>query len=184
MIILVLGAATLSAQAAQARVHHQHHVVHLHHAAASRLAMGGRYHSTGRRYRTTEAATYAAEPGAANYAANGDPASGGWSSDARGGTARSGYHGGYGARPSAWCGWEMRHLVSGDPGPSYNLARNWAHWGHGGAPGVGAVVVWAHHVGKIVGRSGGEWVVEFGNDGHALRTRTRSIAGAIAFRWG
>src|SRR5580658_506109 len=38
-----------------------------------------------------------------------------------------------------WCGWEMRHLVGSDPGPSYNLARNWAHWGHaanGPAPGV------------------------------------------------
>ncbi len=33
------------------------------------------------------------------------------------------------ARPAAWCGWEMRHLVGADPGPSFNLARNWAHWG-------------------------------------------------------
>jgi hypothetical protein len=57
-------------------------------------------------------------------------------------------HYGYGARPAAWCGWEMRHLVSGDPGPSFNLARNWAHWGRPGPAGVGAVVVWAHHVGK------------------------------------
>src|ERR1700690_1219362 len=41
-------------------------------------------------------------------------------------------------RPSAWCGWEMRHLVGGNPGPEYNLARNWAHWGRpasGPAPG-------------------------------------------------
>jgi hypothetical protein len=43
---------------------------------------------------------------------------------APGGEAQSG---GYGARPSAWCGWEMRHLVSQDPGPAYNLAANWAH---------------------------------------------------------
>jgi len=94
------------------------------------------------------------------------------------------YSGGYGPRPSAWCGWEMRQLVGGDPGPSYNLARNWAHWGHAGPAGVGAVVVWPHHVGKIVGRADGEWVIESGNDGHRVRTRPRSIAGVIAIRWG
>ncbi len=94
------------------------------------------------------------------------------------------YRGGVGARPAAWCGWEMRQLVGGDPGPEYNLARNWAHWGHAGPAGVGAVVVWAHHVGKIVGEEDGRWLVESGNDGHAVRTRARSIAGAIAIRWG
>jgi hypothetical protein len=87
-------------------------------------------------------------------------------------------------RPSAWCGWEMRRLVGSDPGQAYNLARNWAHWGRSGPAGVGAVVVWPHHVGKIVGQENGEWVIESGNDGHALRTRPRSIAGAIAIRWG
>jgi len=87
-------------------------------------------------------------------------------------------------RPAAWCGWEMRRLVSGDPGPAYNLARNWAHWGRPGPAGIGAVVVWPHHVGKIVGQQGGAWVIESGNDGHALRTRPRSLAGVIAIRWG
>src|SRR5579862_7454560 len=43
-------------------------------------------------------------------------------------------HYGYGGRPAAWCGWEMRQLVSHDPGPEYNLARNWARWGHAGPP--------------------------------------------------
>jgi hypothetical protein len=94
------------------------------------------------------------------------------------------YHGSLGGRPAAWCGWEMRQLVSGDPGPEYNLARNWAHWGHSGPAGIGAVVVWSHHVGKIVGQQDGEWIVESGNDGHAVRTRPLSTAGAIAFRWG
>ena len=89
-----------------------------------------------------------------------------------------------GGRPSAWCGWEMRQLVSGDPGPAFNLARNWAHWGQSGPAGVGAVVVWPHHVGKIVGQEAGEWVIESGNDGHRVRTRPLSIAGAIAIRWG
>jgi hypothetical protein len=101
---------------------------------------------------------------------------------------RSAYDGQTGARlggrPSAWCGWEMRQLVSGDPGPAFNLARNWAHWGQSGPAGVGAVVVWSHHVGKIVGQEGGAWIIESGNDGHRVRTRPLSIAGAIAIRWG
>jgi hypothetical protein len=65
----------------------------------------------------------------------------------------------------------MRRLVGADPGP-------WSHWGRPERAGIGAVVVWAHHVGKIVGQENGHWVIESGNDGHALRTRSRSIAGA------
>jgi len=87
-------------------------------------------------------------------------------------------------RPAGWCGWQMRQLVSGDPGPEFNLARNWAHWDGPGPAGVGAIVVWSHHVGKIVGKEGEMWVVESGNDDHATRTRPRSISGAIAIRWG
>lgn len=96
----------------------------------------------------------------------------------------AGRHYGYAGRPGAWCGWYMRTQVGGDPGPSYNLARNWAHYGsNAGGPQVGAIVVWPHHVGKIVGREqNGKWVVQSGNDGHAVRTRPRSLAGAIAFR--
>ena len=94
--------------------------------------------------------------------------------------ARSGYRGG---RPRAWCGWYMRGQVGADPGPTYNLARSWAHYGSdAGGPSVGAIVVWRHHVGKIVGHEDGKWIVQSGNDGHAVRTRARSIAGAIAFR--
>jgi hypothetical protein len=77
----------------------------------------------------------------------------------------------------------MRQLVGTDPGPQYNLARSWAHYGtNAGGPSVGTIVVWSHHVGKIVGRENGQWIVESGNDGHAVRTRPRSLAGAIAFR--
>jgi hypothetical protein len=86
------------------------------------------------------------------------------------------------ARPRAWCGWYMRQIM-GVADRSYNLARNWAHWGVPSGPQVGAVVVWPHHVGKIVGRAAaGGWLVLSGNDGHAVRIRTRSLAGAIAFR--
>lgn len=99
-------------------------------------------------------------------------------------SAHSAYQGGHGGRPRAWCGWQMRQLVGGDPGPQFNLARNWARWGHAGPAGIGAVVVWPHHVGKIVGREGGMWVIQSGNDGNRLRTRPLSIGGAIAIRWG
>ena len=88
-----------------------------------------------------------------------------------------------GPRPRAWCGWEMRREM-GVSDPAYNLARNWSHYGspaHG--PGVGVIVVWPHHVGRIVGGESGHWLVHSGNDGHQIRERVRSVAGAIAFRW-
>jgi hypothetical protein len=85
--------------------------------------------------------------------------------------------------PHAWCGWYARQLVGQDPGPAYNLAANWAHWGHAASPGVGVIVVWAHHVGMITGRSeSGQWIVKSGNDGNAVRERPLSTARAIAFR--
>jgi hypothetical protein len=87
-------------------------------------------------------------------------------------------------RPSAWCGWEMRRLVGGDPGPHYNLARNWAHWGRAaGGPTPGAIGVMPHHVFKVVQVLGrGKVLAISGNDGHAVRTRPRSTAGVIAWR--
>ncbi len=86
-------------------------------------------------------------------------------------------------RPRAWCGWYMRTVFGG--GPELNLARNWARVGSPAqGPAVGTIVVWRNHVGRIVGEtSRGEWVVNSGNDSHAVRTRVRSLRGAIAFRW-
>jgi hypothetical protein len=98
-------------------------------------------------------------------------------------------HGVTDGRPAAWCGWEMRRLVGSDPGPSYNLARNWAHWGSaapGPAPGV--IGVMPHHVFKVIrvlgrDRSGHLTVLAIsGNDSHAVRARPRSTAGVIAWR--
>jgi len=87
-------------------------------------------------------------------------------------------------KPRAWCGWFMRREL-GVTNPAGNLARWWAGFGrpaHG--PHVGAIVVWRHHVGRITGRAAdGQWVVKSGNDGHRVRERPRSVAGAIAFRW-
>jgi uncharacterized RmlC-like cupin family protein len=97
--------------------------------------------------------------------------------------SRHSHHYAHSGRPAAWCGWYMRGQVGRDPGPEYNLARAWTHFGaNAGGPSVGAIVVWRHHVGTIVGREHGQWIIRSGNDGHAVRTRPRSVAGAIAFR--
>jgi hypothetical protein len=175
-LTMAVVAACAIAQSAQARGYHHYRYTYHHYRYTYRRHA---YRHDARRQ--VHAWRYAAEP-RSGYA--GDAAyrgSGQWS----GGYAlrRTAYRGGYGPRPAAWCGWYMRQLL-GVANPAFNLARNWAHWGHAGAPGVGAVVVWPHHVGKIVGREGGEWVIQSGNDGHAVRTRPRSIAGAIAVRWG
>jgi hypothetical protein len=108
----------------------------------------------------------------------------GYSGNEHAGYVHSSYeHARSGGRPAAWCGWYMRSQVGADPGPEYNLARSWAHYGsNAGGPSVGTIVVWRHHVGKIVGQENGQWIVESGNDGHAVRARPRSLAGAIAFR--
>ena len=83
-----------------------------------------------------------------------------------------------------WCGAFMADLYhfAGAVGRELWLAANWAHVGHPTVPHVGAVVVWRHHVGKIVGQDGRGWVVLSGNDGHTVRQRLRSLAGAIAVR--
>jgi hypothetical protein len=84
---------------------------------------------------------------------------------------------GLGPRPGAWCGWYMRSRHGG--GPEFNLAANWRRWGSAGSPQIGAIVVWDHHVGEIVGRAdNGQWIVLSGNDGGAVRRRARSISGA------
>jgi len=64
------------------------------------------------------------------------------------------------------------------------VAANWAGFGsRADGPRPGTVVVFRHHVGLLVRPgSGGRWVVLSGNDGHAVRERERSLAGAIAFR--
>jgi hypothetical protein len=91
----------------------------------------------------------------------------------------------YARHGGAWCGAYMRR-VFGVSDPRLNLARNWASVGSSaGGPQVGAVVVWPHHVGVIRGgpNGSGEWLVESGNDGGAVRTRYRSLRGAITYRY-
>jgi hypothetical protein len=153
---VVVASVFLFAQSAQARENHRHHVI--------RQANSHHYtHHYGHRY----FARIEADHSERNYVYS----------------EQTAYGGGLGNRPRAWCGWQMRQLVGSDPGPSFNLARNWTRWGHPGPAGVGAVVVWSHHVGKIVGQEGGQWIIQSGNDGRTVRTRPRSIVGAIAIRW-
>ena len=174
-ISVAAAAIVVFAQSAQAREHYRHHRHYAAHFA--------RHYSSPRRGEYAEQNMFT-ENARSDFSKN--YASQNYSDQIY--PQRSAYGGQIGAhiggRPAAWCGWEMRQLVSGDPGPAFNLARNWAHWGQAGPAGVGAVAVWSHHVGKIVGQEDGEWVIESGNDGNRVRTRPRSIAGAIAVRWG
>ena len=154
------------ATSAEARTQHHHHYRHYAHHHYRHYAY--------RHYRQ-QAEGYGDSSFASGF---------GSSSYERSGYEHSSYrHARLSGRPAAWCGWYMRQQVGADPGPQYNLARSWAHYGsNAGGPSVGTIVVWSHHVGKIVGRENGQWIVESGNDGHAVRTRPRSLAGAIAFR--
>lgn len=88
------------------------------------------------------------------------------------------------ARGMPWCGAEMADElgIHGRQGRKLWLARNWAHVGNPTSAHIGAVVVWPHHVGRIVGQENGQWVVRSGNDGGGVRSRTLSLAGAIAIR--
>lgn len=86
--------------------------------------------------------------------------------------------GSVGPRPRRWCGWWMRTQRGG--GPELNVAWNWSKWGRPTTPQVGAVVVWRHHVGEIVGQNErGQWLVRSGNDSNAVRTRPWNLRGAV-----
>jgi hypothetical protein len=172
-LTMAVMAACVIAQSAQARGYHHHYSYHRYGYYSHEYRHFARRRVRAWRYAAERRGGYAGE---APYRRSGQGA-GGYTRQ------RTAYRGGYGARPAAWCGWYMRQLL-GVPNPAFNLARNWAHWGHAGPAGVGAVVVWSHHVGKIVGREGGQWVIQSGNDGNRLRTRPLSIGGAIAIRWG
>jgi hypothetical protein len=86
-------------------------------------------------------------------------------------------------RPEKWCGWQMRqwlHVAD----KRFNRAIEWRDYGSpADGPGIGVIVVWPRHVGRIVGGSAGAWIVQSGNDGGRIRSRERSVRGALAFRW-
>lgn len=82
------------------------------------------------------------------------------------------------ARPAKWCGWYMRQVV-GISDTRYNLARTWYKYGRPTGPQIGAIVVWPHHVGMIVGKtSKGQWLVKSGNDGGKVKTRVWNLRNA------
>ena len=164
-----IAATVVFAQTAQAREHHHYRAATPQHAS---------YQTSGRHFVTRHSSSAAGQDYASAFGYQSA------ATEALAWSAPTADQGGYGGRPRAWCGWQMRQMVGSDPGPQYNLARNWAHWGHAGPVGIGAVVVWAHHVGKIVGYENGQWLVQSGNDGNRLRTRPLPIGNAIAIRWG
>lgn len=87
-----------------------------------------------------------------------------------------------------WCGCWLKTVLgnalsAADKALNLNRAIEWAHVGQATSPHVGAIVVWSHHVGTITGQaSNGEWIITSGNDGHAVRSRPRSLAGVVAIR--
>lgn len=85
--------------------------------------------------------------------------------------------------PSAWCGCWLRHNIGRDPGVQFNLARNWIHWGSASSLLPGAVVVYPHHVVKVVNvLTGGRFIGVSGNDSHQVKVRERSLRGSIGVR--
>jgi hypothetical protein len=140
---------------AEARGRHHHHVRHRHHAHAVRHHHHRHHHV--RRHRSYE-----------DYVPQ----------------AIHAYSVGH--RPRAWCGWWMQvstGVTSAMTHRNLNMAVEWSRVGSPTEPSDGAIVVWRHHVGRIVSMLGhGHAVVVSGNDGHRVRTRLRSLRGAIAFR--
>jgi hypothetical protein len=127
-ISVAAAAIVVFAQSAQAREHYRHHRYHAAHYARHHSSLG----LGDPRYGDYAAQDMFAENARSDFRRN--YASQNYSEQSY--PRQSAYGGQIGAqiggRPSAWCGWEMRQLVSGDPGPAFNLARNWAHWGQAG----------------------------------------------------
>ena len=91
-------------------------------------------------------------------------------------------------RPGRWCMWWLRRELGISKSQfrpyEYNLARAGRYLGSpASGPAVGVIVVWAHHVGIITGRSNSGWIIKSGNDDHAVRERERPLHGVIAYRW-
>jgi hypothetical protein len=174
LVALLAGSLLMiTANSASASSHHRHPHIAYQHTTSHRLA----YHQFGADRRFSGSRAAFRETAYRGYAS---PTVGDYTPT----TYSSTVHRVAGGRPSAWCGWEMRQLVGADPGPAYNLARNWAHWGHAaGGPAPGVIGVMAHHVFKVISVVGpGEVLAISGNDSHAVRTRVRSTGGVIAWR--
>ena len=136
-------------------------------SAAATTATASKWQPAHTEWFSTNFTQQKAEPAGRSRSARPEPSRSGSSSNSS-----------LGGRPSAWCGWYMRTRHGG--GPEMNLAWNWSRYGSATSPQIGAIVVWRHHVGEIVGQaSNGQWIVLSGNDGGQVRSRARSIAGAV-----
>lgn len=69
-----------------------------------------------------------------------------------------------------WCGCWLRTAL-GIADSSLNLAANWARVGQPATIETANIVVWPHHVGKLLGHRPGQLLIQSGNDGGAVRTR-------------
>jgi hypothetical protein len=83
-----------------------------------------------------------------------------------------------------WCGCWLRTYF-GIADRSLNLAINWARRGAAATIETANVVVWRHHVGRLLEHRNGMILVQSGNDGGAVRTRWMSphkLGGVVAYR--
>jgi len=177
VILAIVAVLTIFTNAAEAKHRHHHYSHHRAHVVkTSNTEFCGFFNPCQTQFRRA----------APNYNGFLQPSIQSWQHEHREPHVR---HASVGSRPSdcygiAWCGCYLRH-VYGIADKRLNLARAWASVGsNAGGPHVGAVVVWAHHVGKITGQdSRGNWIVLSGNSGRAGVTEVpRSIKRAIAFR--
>ena len=84
----------------------------------------------------------------------------------------------------AWCGKFLRMIVPSDPGPAFNVARNWSRYGVP-APGpvAGAIGVMPHHVGIVIGRcADGRIHLRSGNHNRRVGDGCYAASRFIAFR--
>lgn len=85
-----------------------------------------------------------------------------------------------------WCGRFMRMIVGRDPGPRYNLARNWAHYGKPSRRRPGAIAVMRGHVGVVAGNGGrcgpGRVYILSGNHGRRVGYGCYATSRIIAYR--
>jgi hypothetical protein len=83
----------------------------------------------------------------------------------------------------AWCGKFLRMIVPHDPGPTFDLARNWSRYGRPSGPAPGAIGVMPHHVGIVIGRcADGRIHLRSGNHNRRVGDGCYAAGRFIAFR--
>ena len=151
-IILVAAAAMMVfAQSAQAREHYRYHRYHAAHFARHYSSPGPGDHAAQNMFAGHGQNYFGQSDLSQNYSNQN------YSNQVY--PERNAYDGHIGAhvggRPSAWCGWDDAAAGVRRSGASVQPGAQLGALGTGRTGGVGAVVVWSHHVGKIVGQEGG-----------------------------